>query len=467
MRGRLLWAGRTVVCLGLLAECGLAGCAVVDPFGSRVDIYNQEAADSKSRLLVLNVVRDAYGQPLEFSTLSTVLGTASAGGGLITTLPIVRGTSEVSYVFAPSLTGSGGPQFNVSFLDTKEFMAGIQAPVTIQAIASLNTAFPLEVLLPLLLSSIDFQAPNGTPSRIENSGEDRYKFRLFNSAIRQLVNHGLSTEPLSQPVGPLMPASALGTPRAISDAATAGLTMQKYTVPEDFGAKFDPQLQLISRELTAIDPNLTIADLLLLKSKKEIVYYRSFMATPAYRFCFDQIKYYRQQQLISGVSSSSAVDIEKKIPEDGVEVALFPGNPNAALKIYPRNACSSTDRTAGKKVSLTWTPRSVAGVIDYLGQIARLELGLRSGAPDPGAGPVIQLDPRGEKLAKLFTITRGTTARPRVSITSESNEVYSVPIDPTGGDLSGTVLRILSELITSNSSAKDLPVPGVISVIAP
>jgi hypothetical protein len=77
------------------------------------------------------------------------------------------------------------------------------------------------------------------------------------------------------------------------------------------------------------------------------------------------------------------------------------------------------------------------------------------------------LDPRGEKLAKLFTITRGTTARPRVSITSESNEVYSVPIDPTGGDLSGTVLRILSELITSNSSAKDLPVPGVISVIAP
>ena len=72
MRGRVLLAGRAIVCLGLLAECSLAGCAVVDPFGSRVDIYNQEAADSKSRLLVLNVVRDAYGQPLEFSTLSTL-----------------------------------------------------------------------------------------------------------------------------------------------------------------------------------------------------------------------------------------------------------------------------------------------------------------------------------------------------------------------------------------------------------
>ena len=466
MRGRLLRAGRAVVCLGLLAECGLAGCAVVDPFGSRVDIYNQEAADSKSRLLVLNVVRDAYGQPLEFSTLSTVLGTASAGGGLITTLPIVRGTSEVSYIFAPSLTGSGGPQFNVSFLDTKEFMAGIQTPVSIQAIALLNTAFPLEVLLPLLLSSIDFQAPNGTPSRIENSGEDRYKFRLFNSAIRQLVNHGLSTEPLSQPIGSLMLASALGTPKALSDAATAGSTMQKFTLPADFATKFDPKSQAIDHELTAIDANLTIGDLLLLKSKKENVYYRSFMATPTYRFCFDQIKYYQQQRILEG-RPPSTVGIEKKIPEDGAEVALFHGDPNAVLKIYPRNACSSTDRTAGKKESLTLTPRSVAGVIDYLGQIARLELGLRNGVPDPGAGPVIQLDPRGEQLAKLFTITRGTTVRPRVSITSESNEVYSVPIDPTGGDLSGTVLRILSELITLNSSAKDLPAPSVISVIAP
>ena len=106
-----------------------------------------------------------------------------------------------------------------------QFNHDIQTPIPIQTVAALNAAFPLEVLLPLLLSSMDFQAPNGLRSRIENSGEDRYKFRLFNSAIRQLVNHGLSTEPLNQPVGPLIRGSALGTPRAISDAATAGLTM--------------------------------------------------------------------------------------------------------------------------------------------------------------------------------------------------------------------------------------------------
>ena len=217
-------------------------------------------------------------------------------------------------------------------------------------------------------------------------------------------------------------------------------------MPEDFAIKFDPQLQVIGHELTAIDPNLTIDDLLLLKSKKDTVYYRSFMTTPAYRYCFDQIKYYRQQQLIFGVNSPSAVDIEKRIPEDGIEVALFPGDPNSALKIYPRNVCSSTDRTGGNNEYLTWTPRSVAGVIDYLGQIARLELGLRNGAPDPGAGPVIQLDPRGERLAKLFTIVRGPLPQPSLSV-SEAGEQYSVPFDASGGDLSGTVLRIVSDVL--------------------
>ena len=76
--------------LGLVAAMGLiplGGCAIVDQYGSRAIEYNDQAAASKSSTILLNIMRAAYREPLQFTDLSTVTGLASAQGSLNASIP--------------------------------------------------------------------------------------------------------------------------------------------------------------------------------------------------------------------------------------------------------------------------------------------------------------------------------------------------------------------------------------------
>ena len=64
----------------LVVLLGLAGCAAVDSFSSRATTYNQQAETIKESQLMLNVMRSAYREPLQFSDFTQVTGQATVSG---------------------------------------------------------------------------------------------------------------------------------------------------------------------------------------------------------------------------------------------------------------------------------------------------------------------------------------------------------------------------------------------------
>jgi hypothetical protein len=81
---------RTLLILALahLSLSALEGCAVVDQYGSRAIEYNEQTTAAKNSIVLLNILRAAYREPLQFTDVTTVTGTASARGSLSADIPV-------------------------------------------------------------------------------------------------------------------------------------------------------------------------------------------------------------------------------------------------------------------------------------------------------------------------------------------------------------------------------------------
>lgn len=121
----------------ILFATSLSSCVLVDNFAHRSVDYNLQAENSKNRNLLLNVIRAAYRRPLQFTELMTVTGLATASVTGVFTLPFVANHAAASRVFSfsPGAAVSGGPNFTVAILNTKEFYQGILTPLPMQIVA--------------------------------------------------------------------------------------------------------------------------------------------------------------------------------------------------------------------------------------------------------------------------------------------------------------------------------------------
>jgi hypothetical protein len=138
---RAQWS-RLLAQVALLASVSsVMGCAVVDQYSGRAVVYNLEAEQAQEQSILLNVVRAYLRRPMQFTTVSTITGTASASAGAQYTLPTqipfrptTNGSSIAGFPPVPTwqFTGSmsGGPAFTVPVLDTQEFYSGIMKPIT-------------------------------------------------------------------------------------------------------------------------------------------------------------------------------------------------------------------------------------------------------------------------------------------------------------------------------------------------
>src|SRR5918992_6225759 len=121
----------------ILLATSLSSCVIVDNFASRSVDYNLQAEHSKNENLLLNVVRAAYRKPLQFTELMTVTGQASASVTGVFTLPFAANHAAATRIFSfsPGASVSGGPNFTVAVLNTKEFYQGILTPIPMQIVA--------------------------------------------------------------------------------------------------------------------------------------------------------------------------------------------------------------------------------------------------------------------------------------------------------------------------------------------
>ncbi|MEI9417447.1 hypothetical protein [Mesorhizobium sp. Cs1321R2N1] len=426
----------------------LSGCMVADQYGSRATNYNGEAAYQKSSTILTNIIRAAYREPLQFTDLSTVTGSASASLTMGGSLPArIGGTAFAApqlLTLSPTLSASGGPQFNIANLNTQEFYQGIQSPLEAQIIANYVTAgMSLKLLLRLFVSEIEV-SDGRTHSRIiiHNRATTIEQFNTFTTTIDNLVRHGLSLEPIASPesIGPVLTRGEAADARLLAGFAQAvsagGTSLKLQPVTETGSAKNS--------------------------------HYRLSKSGSRWRFCFKPMS--PKSAEVPGVSRLSDAT------ELSVPLEYAHGQPFISVHVGARFVCGanssadaspSTDHAAD---NLKFTFRSVEGIFLFLGEIVRTQLGIGGGVPtklaDPNGGSESEFSESDPATGPtyIFKVEKGFGVRSRISANALGSN-FTVASDPSGNDASSQVIQILTDLIALKSSAKSLPAPSVIPVI--
>jgi hypothetical protein len=424
----------------------LGGCAVVDQYGSRATEYNEQTAASKSSTILLNILRAAYHEPLQFTDISTVTGTASAQGSINANLPFRVGgpnlTSAQLFTINPAASMSGGPQFSVGNLNTQEFYRGLQSPVDTRIIANFKDAgISLNVLLPLLISDIEVRNRD-TITQIHNSGSTWLSYREFLSAVENLVAIGLDVVERPNPdefIGPVLTRKEASDPELLSGLAQAIATAQSGDGPS-----------LTLQGIKSIDGRTSSSQFRLRKP-----------GTKSAGFCFK-----RKVQPYPRNVDYTVSRIQKGVQPLHIPLAFAHGSVLTLHTAY----CGSpglADKSSGAKHSasedLSLTVRSVEGVFLFLGEIVRTELGLKSGEP------VVLVnsengDPSNGVPFYLFKIEQRLPSPGEISANFHGL-TYTISADASGADASSQVVQLLTDLLALQSSAKALPAPNVIAVV--
>lgn len=402
------------------------GCVLTDKFQDRTLEYNYQAAYNKGSMLLSNVMRAAYALPLQFSELSTVTGQAAAQASVSSTLPF-----KLSAPTPPTLTGtatpgagiSGNSTFAVANLNTKEFYSGLQTPISKAQISFyLRTGFPADVLLPLVISTMEIERPNGVKVRMNNSAQSQATFRRFNSALAILIASGLTTEdiPSAEPLGPILSRNEAAHPLIQAQLVAAGEDAPRLQ-PDKNGFK-------------------------LARSSK------------AAQFCFDPLIARGRHHYADG----DVVSITKAAQRGKMKVPLIVeggrDRVDATFIVYPEDFCGNKAPSPKDIVKLKITTRSLEGILTYLGEIVRTELGL---AAEPVSLELTALD--GSQY-RLFHVEPHSGASNAIW-TYHNGVAYSIKPDPTGVNASSRVFQLLTDLMALQSSSKNLPSPTVVSIV--
>ena len=204
-----------------------------------------------------------------------------------------------------------------------------------------------------------------------------------------------------------------------------GLSVEDISETAKLGPPFGPQHYPDAKQVAELDAkNIRVVALGSSRFQLEKVQSTS-------RFCFDP----------SAADENLHIHAGMRLGDTGLEM---PAN----LLCGGREKAKTS--AAEEKQIFEVRTHSTEGVIYYLGEIARLQLGLVSPAPgdfDPG----------------VFHLKEGSGGVGTISASYEGKD-YHIDVDPTGADRSSQVLDLVTELLAQNNSAKDLPASSVISV---
>jgi hypothetical protein len=449
----------------LVALLGLAGCVAVDSFSSRALTYNQQAENIKESQLMLNVMRAAYREPLQFTDFTQVTGQTSASGTAAFTLPFNPSPPTFGHAdtASPSATVSGTQAFTVANLDTQEFYEGILSPIPITSIDYyMEQGFPKTLLLTLVISRIEIEVNGKSPQIFYN---DYYHddFRRFESVVTALVELGLSSEVAMSVanIGPPLTADEITRLRALAPLAE-GAELRRFT--------------------PAFDPDLTPDERAALARQGVTEYYRLQRTSEQSRFCID----HNAQNL----QAASGMLVALGVLPAGSAIIGPPQQPAAAAREAAAQACGAPAHlraeaeersgyaepgnrfaaevraASGEVTTVSFgvhlTIRSVEGIIYYLGELARGELAI--GVGQTLAPPEINT---GLGVDRLFDVRQGCFAATGEIVTLYNGARYCVVIDPSGADRSSEVMEVVLQLLALNTSAKTLPAPSVISILGP
>ncbi len=200
--------------LAAAAAFALAGCAVTDQFGDRVQTYDYVAMQSRDAMVLTNIVRASHAEPLGFVQLGQING-MTGSTGILGLPPLVLGPKPPNVpalkdaIFGSSAYGgvgfignqlqmTGSTSFQATPAETKDFYLGLLREVEPRTLALfIQQGVAREVLFYLFTDRIIGER-SGQKFELRNDPLDPH-YQAFVNYVRLAISYGLSSERVDVP----------------------------------------------------------------------------------------------------------------------------------------------------------------------------------------------------------------------------------------------------------------------------
>lgn len=397
----------------LMAVLTLTGCAQFEIADRSVD-YNLAVETASNRQLLLNAVRASKRYPRVYTNLTKISSASPISTQFAFGIPF-GGDATSTFTFNPTLTTQSGIQFDLSVLDTQDFMKGILKPVDAATIDYyLKQGWPKEMLFHMLIREIKFDEQQAIDNINEkakaecgpnNKGHKLCKFR----ALKMIGEHDCK------------------------DDLAKLRTGNKSFLNAPGHRKKEPCVFLRFQNL--------IRKLLILVLKVDEVVKEKIVSKTTTTFDPKTKKY--------KVEITEEPIIEQKLP---LSYDLKKGaNPTKELTCTDRRCLRVEGTEVAESVGSVFL-RSPESMIFYLGELIEAQ----NQATPPYTPMVIGGPDTDPKKVPLFRVLKGTPGENTAVSVSHEGETYYIPRGKEKAGRSMSVLTLVKQLFAQQKSAKEL-----------
>jgi hypothetical protein len=188
----------------------LCGCVALGSIDRRATAFNEGTGTAQNRAILLNLVRASHYEPVYFLAMTQLNGSGTEdlkiGIPEVTFGPkqplgqhnyIIGGTVGAD---ANALDSNIVSSFQESVLNSKDFYAGLMAPLDLQDVdLLLHQGFARELIFYLVIEKATITPKGGDPFVIWNDPSDPKRFAVFQTYIKEAMMHGLTTQSYMAP----------------------------------------------------------------------------------------------------------------------------------------------------------------------------------------------------------------------------------------------------------------------------
>lgn len=405
----------------------VTGCSFGGQIAKHAVEYNLAAEDAENQMLFLNVVRAAKRMPMHFTRIDKITGNLEGSISINGRAPLEAGANAANAGFlSPTFGGATKPSFDVEILDSKDFFTGILSPIPTDVFNHYEQqGWPKALLLHTMVEDIAVSYAIGDDAKLKlchlenrlgfNQKTKSYEaFQHYDGLVRLLSEDFVEfTEDTgdAEAFGPLLDAAAI-----------EDISVIKNLKKDGFG--FDLKAGDASMFRLEKAPS-NIAFKLSSQRLRNVLYtYRDVVQQNT---CREEAFEY----LIRYASAENEAARANLAPLGGIDYRSIETAPDDF------------------KVSAVMTLRSAQGVLYYLGELARAQI---------GKGIAVKTRAFSDAGAALFRIGRHTSpAEINAAISVQhQGEWYSVA--KPGFDFQDHSLQLLTlarQLLALNIEAKE------------